>query len=639
MAKGIKTRSPFAAKQRQLVPVEDLTGGVDLRRSPTLLGSNRARQVSNFGIGEQGALTVNPGQDVVSSAAFGTVRASGGARIYTGSTAFTLVAIDGAVYKPSDVWVRGAAVYSTISTGNQTFFPYDRDLVMVMDGANRPRFSTNGTNWHLAGIDAPSSAAVLSSVQSGGGALSTGEYEVVYTYKHRGTAHESNPSSGSTITLTASTANSIHSSASPSTDPKVDAYVWYARHKLPDQETILRKVSSGSASTYTILSSAWTANDEAPSNHNVPVVGLRFGVSWKSRWWAPSGTIGNRLYFTELFLPQAWPSLYFIDIPFEKGDSIAAIHPLGDTLMVYGQSGVFLIIGQTSLDFEVRPSQGAEAGAFGPRAVARVEQASIHASGDGVDSFDGASDRSLEHDIQPAWRDLVANSAGADVAKVAMVYDGLTQQVRIAVPRVYPTAAAGEWILNLTRTRDQDGVPAWTTTTRIPAFYIHWNGNEPTAGNRGRLFYLPASTTGLVHELLDATTTDGSDNSSNITAEYEGPALSFGLHQTRVVGTFLEYEPQPGACSIDLLVDGVAQGSQAIDISGGVKFYGDATVTYGTASRTYGGAVRKKSPLVTWPLRASGHTAVAKAVYVGQNRFRIFGYTHVIVPEPAPRNL
>ena len=628
MAGRIKTRSPYAARTPQVVPVDDLTGGVDLRRSPTLLGPNRARKLLNYSLEEPGALIMRPGYTQASTASLGAGRAQGGARIYLAGSVFTLVAFNGAVYKPSDAWVWGSVVHSTISTANQVFFPYDRDLVMVMDGANRPRFSTNGTNWHLSGIDAPSSAAILSSVQSGGGALSTGEFEIAYSYKHRGTAHEGNISSGSTITLTASTANSIHATASPSTDAKVDAYVWYGKHKLPDVETVFRKISSGAASTITVLSSAWTSNDEAPTNHAVPVVGLRFGVSWKSRWWAPSGTVGNRLYFTELFQPQSWPSLYFIDIPFEKGDSITAIQPLGDTLLVYGQSGVFLVIGQTSLDFEVRPSQGADAGAFGPRALARVEQASIHASGDGVDSFDGASDRSLDHDIQPAWRDLVNNTASTALEQMACVYDALRQEWRVSVPRVYPTGTKGEWVLNLDRTRDQDGVPAWTTTDRDIAFYIHWNGNEPTAGNRGRLFTLPSSV-GVAFE----ENTGASANSSNMTAEYEGPTLSLGLHRARVHDLHLEFEPHAGAFTAETIVDEVSQGGIALSLGTGLALYD--TATYDVS--VYAGAGRKKAytPL---PLASEGRTVALKTTYVGTERVKVFSYAYGILPEPSPRH-
>jgi hypothetical protein len=56
--------------------------------------------------------------------------------------------------------------------------------------------------------------------------------------------------------------------------------------------------------------------------------------------------VKNRLHFTQIFEPQSWPDDFTIDIPFEHGDDIAAILPLGDTLLVFGQSKIFLISGR-----------------------------------------------------------------------------------------------------------------------------------------------------------------------------------------------------------------------------------------------------------------------------------------------------
>lgn len=623
MPDALKTTASRAARQVQLLTVSDCTGGVDLRRTQSLIGPTRARTLKNWSLEEPGALVVRPGYQAASSASFGS-HPQGGERVYLASTVFTLMAMDGAVFRPSDAWVKGAAVYSTISTTTQVFFPFDRDLVAVMDGVNRPRMSTNGTTWALMGIDAPVTPPSLSSGSTGG--LSSGEFAIAYTYKHRGTLHESNGSSESTVTLTSSlTSGSIQATATPSTDTKVDAYVWYARHKLPDQESVLRKVSSGSSATIVITSSNWTSNDEIPVNHTAPVAGLKFAAIWKNRWWAPDGTVGNRLRFTEIFQPQTWPTTYYIDIPFLKGDSIAAVQPLGDTLLVHGQSGIFLVIGQTSLDFEVRPSAGADSGALGPRAVARIEQSAFHASAIDIESFDGAADRSLAFDIQPAWRDLVSHTATADLATVAVVYDALRKECRDVVPRVFPTATRGEWILNLDRTRENQGVPAWTTTDRDIAFYVHWDGNEAVAGNRGRLFSIPSSG-GLVFEENLGT----SANSSNLTADYEGPALSLGLHTARVLGLHVEYEPHAGAFTVETVVDGISQGGITLPIGAGLALYD--TATYDTD--VYAGAGRRKAytPL---PTASEGRTIVLKATYVGQERFKWFTYTYEILPQSA----
>jgi hypothetical protein len=620
MAKGLATTGIRAARVPQQVQVTDLTGGVDLRRSPTLMAPNRARKLLNWSVEEPGALITRAGYAQKSTAAIFSGPPQGGARIYLANSVFSVLAGGGALYKPDDSWASTGPVFSTRSATNPIFFPFDRDLVMAMDSANRPVFSTNGSSWMLVGIDAPSSLAVLSTGSSG--AMSSGEYAIAYAYKHRGTAHVSNVSGESTASL-AST-GSIHATAAASTDAKVDAYVWYARHKAPDQESVLRKVSSGAASTFTFTSTTWTTNDEASTNHHAPPA-LSFAAVWKNRWWAKDAVVGNRLRFTELFQPQSWPTLYFIDIPFERGDSIVAIQPLGDALIVHGQSGMFLVIGQTALDFEVRPSQGGDTGAFGPRAVARVEQATIHASADGVATFDGASDRSLEPDINVAWRDVVQNSASTSLSNVAVLHDRQRHEVAIAVPRVYPTAARGEWMLNLDRTQDQQGQPAWTTTDRDVAFYIHWDGNEPTAGNRGRVFFLP-STVGHVYEA----STGASANSSNMVAQYEGPTLSFGQRRARIIGTHVEFEPNDGSFSLDLVVDNVPQGSQPVMIGAAGAVIGTAVI--GTSQIAGGGRLQK---YITWPITAYGQTAALNATYIGQQRYRFYSYAHVILPDPS----
>jgi hypothetical protein len=628
MPTGIKTRSPKAQRAKQLVPVTDLTGGLDLRRSPTLLAPNRARTLRNWALDEPGALTVRPGYRQASTVVWFAGRPQGGQRVYLANSVFNVIAGDGKVFNPSDAWAGStAAVVTGLSTANQVFFPYDRDLVMVMDGASRPKFSTNGSSWSLSGTDAPSSAAALSSLSAGG--LSSGEYAIKYTYKHRGTAHESNPSPASTITISGSS-GAIHATASPSTDTKNDAFVWYARHVLPDGESVYRKFSSGAASTVTINSSAWTSNDEAPSNHDVPPSGLRFGVSWKSRWWAPSGTVGNRLHFTDLFQPQTWPALFYIDIPFEKGDSIAAIQPLGDTLIVFGQSSIYLIIGQTALDFEVRPSQGGETGAFGPRSVANVEQAALHAGGDGINSFDGAGDRSLEHDIAPILSDLVGNEGSADLELVASVYHHQRQEFRLSCPRVYPTGARGEIVLNLDRTRENQGAPAWATTDRDVAFYMLWNGNEETAGNRGRLFTIP-STGGTVYE----ENTETGANSSNLSATYESPTLSLGLHRARLTELHVEYEPNGGGLSAEVDADGITYGPFTIGIGAGIATY-DSTSLYDSAN--YSGSGRRKAFQVL-PLGAEGRTATVRLTYTGTDTFRLFTFALGVLPETGVRQV
>ena len=628
-----KTRTALVGKDYQLLPVVGPSGGVDLRTSPTLLPPEKARSLVNFSLAEPGALVMRSGYLAFSSV-LGSGRAQGGARVYlntaipsAASTQFSLLAWNGGLYSVSDGGViNSTAVLTGLSTANQVSFPSDRDLVGVFDGVSTPRKSTNGSSWTRLGIAAGANPT-LSTLSTGG--LTAGDYEIGYTYKDRDLAHESNGPTGSTITLTFSS-GAINVVIPNSTDPQVDAIVVYAR-KVSAGETVRRKVSSaaqsaGANSTVVVTSSAWTTNDEEPSDHNTPPV-LSFGVVWKNRWWARSATVTNRIHFTQLFDPQSWPALFYVDIPFERGDAINALVPHGDALYIFGTTKVFVINGQTSLDFEVRPTLGSEDGALGQQAVAVLENGIVHAGASGVYIFDGTSDKLLSFDIEPAWRDFVANATPGELVRTAVVYHQREKELRVAVSRRYPSAAFGEWILDLNRTRTSQQ-PAWTSTDRTIGGYLVWNGPETQAGNQQRLFSWHSSSAQLYEESVGTTA-----NSSALVATYEGPGLTLGTHRARWVDLRLEYEPHGGTFTVEPVVDGVSQGAQSVPIGGGLSVYG--TGTYGTA--TYAGAGRRQAYRVL-PLSADGRTFVLKMTCSGTESQRIFSYHPGLRPESASRS-
>lgn len=621
MPATLKTRSPRVARKPQLVEVNDLTGGVNLRVSPTLLESNQATTLRNWTLEEPGALKVRLGHQRFGTANFGSGRAQGGRRIYLSSHTFTLVAHNSTVYLVSDAGTASTTV-SGFST-NQIYFPFDRDIVAVLDGSTaRTKKSTDGTVWTNFGIAAPSTGPIASTLSSG--VCSSGEYAFAVSFKDRSLAYESNISAASTIYLTGSTgAFHLTAGSSLSNDNQVDAYVWYGKD-ITGGETVFRKISSGAASTITITSTNWTANDEAPTNHDVLNNGV-YGVVWKNRWWVVDSEQGNRIHFSELFLPQAFPALFYIDIPFQRGDSITAVVPLGDVLYVFGQTGAFAIIGQTSLDFEVRPSAGVISGALGFRATETIEQGVVHASAEGVHIFDGASDKLLTNNIEPAWRDFIANTAGSELSKTPVVYEFRRKCLRVGVAREYPYATPGEWELNLQRSRG-DG-EAWSHTNRNIGGYISFDGNEQTAGLRGELISW-SDTTGLLFKESTGTTA----NSSNMTAEYTGPTLSLGLHASRVVDLHVQYEPHAGNLTTETLVDGVSQGSIALQIGASLALYG--TGIYGTAR--YGGSGRRKA-YTPQPLTAEGRNITNTLVYTGAEQAKVFTYAYGVLPEKQPR--
>lgn len=626
----LKSKRPIASPVYQALPVSDLTGGIDLRRSPTLLDPKRSVVCRNFSLAEPGALKVRAGYASYSSV-LSTKASQGAQRVYLGSTQGTIVAVDGSIYLLPDngTW-NTTAVCTGFSTGNQIFFPFDRNLVGAFDGSTTPKKSTDLITWTRLGI-APSSVRSTLSVGGAGGELSTSEFSIVFSYKDRGLSFISDPTTAASTCRLTSTGAVITVNAPNSTDPQVDAIVVWAKN-VTAGETVYRKASSGAqsagvSSTFVINSSAWSANDEAPSTHGVPPV-LSFGVVWKNRWWARSAEFPTRLYFTEIFQPQGWPALYFIDLPFTNGEEINAIQPQGDTLLLMGQSQIFLVIGQTSLDFEVRPSLGAQSGAVGPRATAAVEAGVVHVSAEGVFIFDGASDRLLSHDLTPGWRDMIDNSASTAVEQIPVVFDWRNKELRVAVPRVFPTATAGEWILDLNRTREGNE-PAWSQTDRNIRHYIFWDGDEPVQGNRGKLQSL--SSTGVkVFTEATGTSADG----SNMSAEYQGPTLAAGLHRARFTDLHVEYEPHAGSVSAETMVDGVSMGQISLSIGSGLATYGVSE--YGLAS--YGGAGRRKAytPL---PLNSEGRNVQQNFTYAGQEAFKLFNYALGMVPEREVRQI
>jgi hypothetical protein len=635
MPSSVKAQRLSAKGNAFDVPVDDLSGGLDQRKAATLLKSNRARVLRNWSLREPGALIVFPGFASFSTS-LGSGRPQGAQRIYlAGDVPFTLMAWSGSVYNVSDAGAPGAAVSTGWSASNELFFPYDRDIVAILDGATAGKKSTDGTTWTKFGIAAPTGAPTGSAV-AGGALVDAHIYEFSYSGRDDELLHEGNEST--TVRVTAAGANlTIRLVLSKHVDTQVDTLVYYGRD-VTAGELVRRKIGTvanpgGATVNVDVTANNWGSGTEAPSDHDVPEI-MSFAVVWKNRWWGPDAVVKNRLRFSQIFENQSWPADFFIDIPFERGDDIAAVIPLGDTLIVWGQSKPFLVIGQTSLDFEVRPSGAAQAGALGPRAVDVLEEGVVHAAGSGIFLFDGATDRLLSYDVDGfaptaiGWRKYVTAASQADLQRTPVVYHQDAKEVAIGVTNLYPFGSAGEFVLDLNRTRLQD-VPAWTTTDRAIGGYLKWDGNEATAGNRGRLFSW-SLTLGKLNEERTGTTADGSD----MVATYKGPTFAMGGRVARIVSGAMEFEPHAGTFGLELSVDNASFGSQNVDISGVTSVYG--TSVYGTA--VYGGAGRRRAPF-EFPLEAEGLTCDLTGTYTGQEAFRWFTYNLTVVPETIARGM
>jgi hypothetical protein len=572
-------------KNYTLVTVDDLTGGVDLRRSPSLLQTTRARTLRNVSLQEPGAWQPYPGWRTFSTTSLGAGRPQGGRRIYLAGATFNLASYGNSVYKPSDAGAWGAATLTGRGPG-QHYFVYDRNLVALFDGVAPLQKTVDGTTWSAFGITPPAAAPGLAGV-AGGSLVATNEYEVAYTYSDDALSAESKGSPTAKHTVVAGSLT-IRVTVARSTDPQVDRIYIYARN-ITAGESVLRRAGSvanpaGATATFDISAPPLFFPDgqEIPTRHDLPKA-MTFGVVWRNRWWGLSATVGNRIHFTEVFLPQAWPDLYYVDIPFEKGDSITGLIALGDTLVVFGEGGVYI--------------------------------------------FDGASDRLLSDSIVTAWRNTMETSSPANLQLIAVCYHERRKEVRVSVPRLFETTGPGEWVLDLSRTREQE-TEAWTSTDRSIGGYMPWDGREAIAGDQGRLLTWKLLQGELAEEAV-GTSADG----GNMVALYEGPALlAAPRRSTRYIDLFGEFGPAPGTFGVEVRVDDNPVANLSFDIGAAVSLYGLAI--YGLS--LYGGKLRRNFTSML-PLKSEGLTLSLRATYTGQATFRWFTYAVGHRPEPQLR--
>jgi hypothetical protein len=364
---------------------------------------------------------------------------------------------------------------------------------------------------------------------------------------------------------------------------------------------------------------------------------MTFGTVWKNRWWGRDATVKNRIRFSQVFANNQWPDNFYVDIPFERGEDVLGLQPLGDVLVVFGYTRFYLILGQTSLDFEVRPALGAQTGVFGFRSVDVMENSIVHAGAPGVYVYNGATDTLLTFPIDPAWQFMMGNTTAAELALLPMTYHKLRKELRVGVPVVFPLGIRGEWILDLNRTNvpvpptQVPNAQAWFATDRTIGGFVQWDGDEPNSNNQGRIFSWSPTQVQWFEER-----TGSSANGADLTMQYYGYMLPFGIQFGRVIDTYLELQPAGTQTSftVNLSVDGQLQGAQLIDITG------MATSKYGVTKYglgTYGGGVNRAMVPILWPLSAEGHAAQFRMTYVGQGSPKVFTYGLNIIEEDLPR--
>ena len=638
-----KKKSGSAQAKTATITVSDLTGGIDRRSSPTLLQSNRAQQLTNVRLSVLGRWRPRPGWLNWSTTNLGAHVLQGAQRIYlNGIAPFTVAAYNGGLYRPTDLGVWGSATQTGLSTSAIVDLPSDAFLVGMINGTDTPLRSGDGTTWYNWTPAAPVSAPTVS-YASGGSLIDGDTYEASYSYVSNLNSFPSNASPTAQTTLGAPNLT-LTVQCAASSDPQVTFINCYVRDVTAGEAVrrfagTIANPGSGTV-TFTLSTNTWATAIPEPITNNPPPATLTRAVFWKGRFWAIDTAAPARLRFSELFLDQSWPLNYYLDLPFQNGDPLTAIAPVGDTMVCLGtapMNGVG-VTGLTLQDFDARPLPGLQAGAAGPYAVALMNGLLVHAAAEGVFQFNLVSDTLLSIDFQAYWRASVSAVSAAVLKRTPVVYHARDKELRVGLSIVSPTASPGEYVYDVLRASVGQLVgqqiapaqPPWTTTDRDIQQYVQWDGPEPTAGNRGRLFSFETTAAGLLNEESVGLTANG----SNMIATYVGPQFTSELFVSRFLRLFGEYLPAGGTLGITITIDGASIGTISVNLGQNIAQFGISQ--FGVS---YFGDASRRMFVAELPLNAEGRVASVQAVYTGQDTFDLYNYGLIYQPEPEVRGI
>lgn len=547
-------------------------GGLNKRVSKFLIADDQCQDILNFVFDERGALSKISGFVQWNATSLGASGMLGGERFYkTGATTEFVEAHNGKLFKGVD----STKTFTEIATGfNLTAkwgMKINRDLLFMVNGVDENK-KWNGTTVTKMGLVAPTAA--LTAATGAAGNLN-GAYTWVYTFVSP--THESNASPvSSSLTLTNQQASLT--GIAVSSDTQVTKRRIYRTAAGGTDRKFVGEINDNVTTAFTDNIADSSLGVDVPIDKNVPIVN-KFIEAFKNRLWL-AGDPNNprRLYFSELFEPEAWPTSFFVDIPMTPGDEITCLRILGDVLVVYGHNTPFMVIGETPFDFTIKRSF-AQAGTESDRTVRLIENAHIYLARGGIYAFDGAVGRLLSDDIHPVIRELPAGFLKNSAAE----YHEKNKVYRLAVTGPGNTTNSKEIIYDLRNN-------ASTISDRSIAYYHHLDG----PGDTGQLFSA-SPTAGVLNEEDTGTTANG----SAILVKWKGKAYTLGVIDfTKFLRhSLLWLQPNEDVITLEIKLDedGAKAQTFTLGASAALSLYG--TALYGTAIYSGPGLVRIANPL------------------------------------------
>lgn len=282
---------------------------------------------------------------------------------------------------PTDVDVVPGPVYDSGSPIYYTGDGAPKKTNATMAEAN----AQNPTNYLLMGVPTPTVAPTVTSTGGTTGSGSTAEtrtYLFTYLSEFGAIVEESAPSPTSAL-VTVNSGGTTVVSGLPSAAPtgkynitKVRVY----RSVTGTASTVFLQVKDVAIGTTSFTDTATSA---------------QLGVSLQSTTWAPppdgltglvgmangimAGFVGNQIYFSEPFLPHAWPPAYALSVEFP----VVGLAAYGNSLVVATKGNPFVISGTSPAAMSQEKLPLYEP-CMSKRSIASDEQGAMYASPNGI---------------------------------------------------------------------------------------------------------------------------------------------------------------------------------------------------------------------------------------------------------------
>ena len=280
-------------------------------------------------------------------------------------------------FEAKDEWIESDVNRDYVEFQEKIYYSEDNTVPKVYDG----------TNTYNLGIVPPPPG--LTAVLNGAGNL-TGTYQYVYTYYNQNTGEESGPSAP-TAEIAAS-ANTIRLQLF--VNPPESQVTHLRIYRVGGNLTTFTLVD-----TITVLSLIYDDNiaDTDVDGRLLETTGwnaAKSGAQFLTEAYAMMFyALGDKVYFTPIGKPWAWPELYFIDFPLTV-TGIAVVH---NGLLVFTKLKTYIITGNTPTTlsrYTLSESQGCKS----HKTIAYMDTTPVWVSNDGLCASNGGAVQVISRD-------------------------------------------------------------------------------------------------------------------------------------------------------------------------------------------------------------------------------------------------